>query len=142
MVDHFDDDEETWQTALKDLQRQLVACKEATFDETRKEEEKKLIVGMKRVGDSHPDPKVRMHWEEKAKAFEKGNQKEKDNILEELGRGLLILLLTPFALVGAVLFGAGAIIYGVGSIIKGLGTVMTGGLLNRKNVEDHDPDSK
>jgi hypothetical protein len=45
-----------------------------------------------------------------------------------VGKGLAILLITPFALVAGVLFGAGTLVYGAGDLVKGIGTVLTGGL--------------
>jgi hypothetical protein len=130
MVDHSKDEGE-WKVALKNMQLDVAAyddAKKAGNEDEKKKEGWKIVQGMRRLADIHPDANVRKHWEEKAKAFEKGDDKAKSHILEDIGKGLLILLATPFALAGAALFGAGAIIYGLGTFVKGLGTLLTGGI--------------
>jgi len=135
MIVLTDRDGGMWQGALQNLQHDLAAYDTAKNKggdvAVVEEEEKKLVKAMKRVGNSHPDPQVRDHWLQKALSFEKGNKKDKTNILQDLGKGLGILLLTPVALAGAAMFGAGAIIYGVGSFIKGLGNLLTAGHFRR-----------
>jgi len=130
MVDQSKDEGE-WKAALKNMQLDVVAyddAKKAGNEAEKKKEEWKIVEGMRRLAHIHPDVNVRKHWEESAKAFEKGDEKTKSHILGDIGKGLLILLATPFALAGVVLFGTGAIIYGVGTFIKGLGTVLTAGI--------------
>jgi hypothetical protein len=115
------DEDEMWRAALRDLQTKIAAY------DTAKKNGYEVVKAIKHVADSHPDPQVRAHWRQKAEEFEKGDDKVKSNILLDIGKGLGILLITPFALAGAVIFGAGAIIYGVGSVIKGLGSLLTVG---------------
>jgi len=130
MVDMSDRDEGMWKAALQDMHikfKEYNAAKKKGKDDA--EEEKQVVKAIKRVADSHPDPQVRVHWQQRAESFQNGDDNAKTHILEDIGKGLGILLITPFALVAAVLFGAGAVIYGVGSVVKGLGNLLTGGVL-------------
>ena len=94
----------------------------------KKNEESNIIESMQRIGDSHPDPNMRDYWKNKAEEFLQSDATGKEHILAGVGKGLAILLITPFALLAGVLFGAGTLIYGAGVLVKGLGTVLTGGI--------------
>ncbi len=85
------------------------------------EEVEQVAQAMEQVASSHTDPKVKFHWRRKAETFRAAGSSDRDNILEDIGKGFLILLTTPFFLVGAVLQAAGGVLKGVGSILKGLG---------------------
>jgi len=123
--------DDAWQAALRDLQRlieQYEAAKGRDDQEAINVLEPKIAAAMRRLSEGHPDPRVREYWKTRAENFAGGDKKEKEHILADVGKGLLILLATPFVLVGGVLFAAGGIIYGVGSVVKGLGNLLTGGM--------------
>jgi hypothetical protein len=125
MVDSETVDERVWQTAVKNAQRDLVAygdAKNVGDDGSAREAELRVAESLKRIGDSHPDERVRKHWYQKSRNFLDAKDHEKRNMLADIGKGLGILVVAPVALVGFVLFG-------VGSVLKGLGTVFTGGYL-------------
>jgi hypothetical protein len=71
---------------------------------------------------------MRDYWKKKVDPFLQSDETGKEHILAGVGEGLAILLITPFALVSGVLFGAGALVYGAGVLVKGIGMVLTGGL--------------
>lgn len=123
--------EQAWKEALENLQEKMKRYAEVAKKDNKKATKNAIdsvVDAMQKVGDSHCDPPVREHWYAKAEAFGKGNDEEREGMLTDIGKGLLILLATPFLLVGGVLFAAGAIIYGVGSVVKGLGNLVTGGV--------------
>jgi hypothetical protein len=125
-------EEEAWQDAVKDLQGQVVlyqGAKESGDTAQQRVAEQRVVEGMRRISDTHTDPKVRQEWKAKADEFERAGDAKKEHILKNLGKGLLILLATPFALAGAAIFAAGAMLYGVGCVIQGLGTILTAGSL-------------
>jgi len=87
---------------------------------------------MERLAEMSPDDQIRSYWSNRAVEFAAGNRDVREHILADIGRGLLILLATPFALAGVVLFAAGGIVYGAGSIVKGLGNVLTFGAFKKR----------
>ena len=91
----------------------------------KKKGESNIIEGFQRIGDSHPDPDTGDYWKKKAEAFLQNDENGKGHIPVGVGKGLVILLITPFALVAGVLFGAGTLVYCAGVLFKGLGTVLT-----------------
>jgi hypothetical protein len=125
-------EEERWQRALRDLQRLM-----GRYEQAKRSGDEALSNGlaheivrtMQRLATMHSDPRVRELWRNRAEEFSAADADVKAHILDDIGKGLLILLATPFALVGAVLFAAGGIVYGVGSVVKGLGKVFTLGWL-------------
>ncbi|KXN90865.1 hypothetical protein AN958_03519 [Leucoagaricus sp. SymC.cos] len=76
---------------------------------------------MERVANSHPDLEVKKFWREKARTFRGGNMEERESVLDEIGRGILVLLSTPFVLVGGALRGVGSLLGGVASVLTGIG---------------------
>lgn len=112
-----------WQKSLKNLESQIGTYKErrAKQGAVADGEVEQVAQAMEQVAKSHTDPKVKVHWLKKAAAFRAAGSDDRDGILEDIGKGFLVLLTTPFFLVGAVLQAAGGILSGVGSILKGLG---------------------
>jgi hypothetical protein len=86
---------------------------------------------MENLAEMSPDAEARSYWRNQAAGFAAGNRNVREHILADIGQGLLILLATPFALAGAVLFAAGGIVYGAGSIVKGLGNLLTFGAFKK-----------
>jgi hypothetical protein len=118
--------EENWERALRNLE-QLMAQYEAS-QEVSDELVQRVVQALRLLSEIHPDPRVRNHFRGRAEAFASGNAKDRKHILADVGKGVLILLATPFALVGAVLFAAGTIVYGAGMFVKGVGSLLTGGM--------------
>lgn len=125
------------QGALQDLQKQIVVYESAKIANDPfilRVEEQKVVEGMRRVGENHPDPGVRQEWNDQADAFRHGDHEEKKHILGDLGRGLRILLMSPFWLAGGVFLVVGGMINGVGCALKGMGTALTGGYFRGKRL--------
>lgn len=133
-----------WKSSLKNLEHHMEAYKDHAKGSGASERDAEQVAkAMEQVADSHTDPKVKMHWREKARIFRAAGAEERDGILEEIGKGFLMLLTTPFLLVGAVLQAAGGILNGVGSILKGLGRLTrkltyTGSSSRRESVQARD----
>jgi hypothetical protein len=86
---------------------------------------------MRQVGDSHPDPAVADQWNAKANEFEQGDAVKRKDMLEELGKGLGILLVSPLVIAGGCIYGVGLLCYGIGTVIAGMGNVLTGGTIKK-----------
>jgi hypothetical protein len=124
----------TMTKAVEDLKQQIVVYQRISAkgnDKAADAEAEKLVAALRRVEEEERDPKVKEEWRERAKAFLGGGNAERAGILDDIVKGLGLLLITPVLLAGAAIFAAGAIVYGAGSLVKGLGNVMTGGLLSR-----------
>ena len=66
------DDEKRWNAALKRLKTDLnnyKVAQKSNDEDLKKKEEANIIEGMKRIGDSHPDPNMRDYWKKKAEEF-------------------------------------------------------------------------
>lgn len=127
-----------WQVALCNLQTRLQELKREKQwwnwkgDPKRvKATEELVIAAMRRLASIHPDPAIQGEWNERADKFSTGEEKEKEGIAEGVGKGVAILLVTPFALAGGAVFAAGAMVYGIGKIVVGLGNVLTLGCLSK-----------
>ncbi|KAG9078270.1 hypothetical protein FRC06_008449 [Ceratobasidium sp. 370] len=71
-----------------------------------------IVSKMRQIGDTYPDTESKSEWYEKAEVFERGTDKDKENILMPLAQGLGILIAAPFAVAGGAIFAAGGILYG------------------------------
>jgi len=123
-------DEENWREALRQLQGLMSQYEGARSETVKNRLARQIVDAMRRLGSIHPDQAVRQHWRERADAFNSADEKGKEHILADVGKGLVILLATPFLLVGAVLFAAGGILYGAGTFVKGVGRLLTGGVFD------------
>lgn len=113
-----------WNEALQNLNKRMVIYSQAKSVGNKREMDncvEDIALAMEDVASKHPDPKVKKEYLTKAQKLRNSASDKHEGILEDIGKGLLILLTTPFALVGAVLQGAGQILGGVGSILRGLG---------------------
>ncbi|KAF9075019.1 hypothetical protein BDP27DRAFT_1359215 [Rhodocollybia butyracea] len=94
---------------------------------------------MNEVADAAPDPEVKAHYRDKATKFSKASSmNEKDRILQDIGRGLIIMISAPFAIAAAALFVSGTLIQGVGRLLKEVALVhpiMRKWLKKRKHAE-------
>lgn len=113
-----------WQISLRNLEQRInMYRRRARVGAATEQEAEEVARAMENVGASHFDPDVRRHWRERTRAFRAADADERDGILEEIGKGFLKILTTPFMLVGAVLQAAGGILGGVASILKGFGNL-------------------
>ena len=87
---------------------------------------------MYRLATLHPDPFYRNQINEQVRRIETASDHQRDNIFSELGKGMGLILLAPFAVAGATVFAVGTLFYGTGKVIVGLGHVLTFGRLQRK----------
>lgn len=132
------DREKLWKEALEDLKKAMivygsVATKGDEKDTQASAEE--VVKKMRNLGATHTDPDIKKEWDNKADRFAKAGKAERGIMSNDIIRGLVLLLATPFLLAGAVVFAAGSIIYGAGSIVKGLGNLLTFGKLGGTNEE-------
>ncbi|KAF7368664.1 Telomerase Cajal body protein 1 [Mycena venus] len=72
----------------------------------------------------HSDPAERAEWMKKADKFANAWDTDKEYMLLDIGKGLGLIVASPFMLAGGVL-------YGVGLLTKGLGNLLTGGTIGR-----------
>ncbi|KAF5351882.1 hypothetical protein D9756_007685 [Leucocoprinus leucothites] len=137
-----------WKSSLRNLEHVMDTYKSRSGESGVSERDVEQVAeAMEQVAASHADPVVKTHWRERAKAFRAARADERDGILEEIGKGFLMLLTTPFFLVGAVLQAAGGILNGVGSILGGLGRLTrkltyTGSSKNRATEESTRPSAR
>lgn len=113
--------------ALQGLMRQREEARALDDPVAIRAIEKRIVATMRLVGDAYPAGEARNEWHRRADAYERGNAEEREHILMPLAKGLGILIATPFAIVGGVIFAAGAILYGAGKTVMGLGHLLTGG---------------
>ncbi|KAJ7474260.1 hypothetical protein FB451DRAFT_1248445 [Mycena latifolia] len=119
--------EEEWQENLSKLQKKLRKynrAKKRGDEEAIKRLMREIGQDMRSLAESHADPKVRAEWKEKADEFDRAPEGEQENMLMDIGKGLGIIIISPFLLAGGVL-------YGVGLFTKGLGNLLTGGAIGR-----------
>ena len=116
--------EAEWNEALQNLDQRMVIYSKAKAGGNEREMDRAaedVALAMEDVADKHPDPQVKKEYLMKAEKLRNSTGDNREGILEDIGKGLLILFTTPFALVGTVLQGVGQILGGVGSILRGLG---------------------
>ncbi|KAJ7159558.1 hypothetical protein C8R46DRAFT_1108595 [Mycena filopes] len=119
--------EEKWQEMLAKLQKLLKKydrAKKRGDEEAMKRLATDIEASMRAMADTHPDPAVKAEWTTKADDFGKAPDDAKDNMLLDIGKGLALIVASPFMLAGGVL-------YGVGLLTKGLGNLFTGGAIGR-----------
>jgi hypothetical protein len=121
------DPEIRWRQALSEIQRLLTAYQDAKAKGDKNVimiTEGLLVDSMRRPAQIRPDCEEARQWEMKANDFVKADNEGKENILEGVGKGLLILIGAPVVTVGAVL-------YGLGKILAGVGHLLTFGTINK-----------
>ncbi|KAG8736239.1 hypothetical protein FRC12_017719 [Ceratobasidium sp. 428] len=82
---------------------------------------------MRSISQAYPAGENRTYWQNTHRNFQAGSAQDKEHILMPIAKGLGIIIATPFALAGGVIFAAGAILYGVGKTVLGLGNMLTFG---------------
>ncbi|KIJ40540.1 hypothetical protein M422DRAFT_82927, partial [Sphaerobolus stellatus SS14] len=115
-----------WKTGVEKIERKMIEYREVV-DRSGSPTEKagaaeNVATAMEEAAESHTDPKVKKYLKKKAIKFrEAKTDEERDSVLMDIGKGISLLLMTPFALVGAALLAAGMILDGVAKIAKGIG---------------------
>lgn len=113
-----------WNKALKNLDNKMVVYRRVQAGGNGREMDsaaEDIASAMENMANQHPDPRVKAEYRTKAEKLRTSTGGQRESILEDIGKGLLILLTTPFALVGAILGTVGQLLNGVGSILRGLG---------------------
>lgn len=116
-----------WNEALQRLEKQMVVYRQAKMRGTEKEiggAAEDVALAMEDVATKHPDPKFKKLYRRKADKIRKSTGDNRDAVVEDIGKGLLVLLTTPFALAGAILGGVGQVLGGVGSMLREWGKVV------------------
>jgi len=122
-------DEEQWRDAVKNLDKQMVLYKEA---QGRKDEAEingateRVAVAIENLTEKHPDPKMKQHFKAQAQTLRSASAQEKESVMKEIGKGLLVLLTTPFALISGVLLVVGELLGGLSAVLKGFGKLAKG----------------
>ncbi|KAF7293847.1 MFS general substrate transporter [Mycena chlorophos] len=113
------------------LREELIKLKLREYERTgakdsaeRRRLQREILDEMRYLAAYHPDAATRTYWAEKTRTFDNaaagGSEEEKAHVLMDVGRGLGMIIVAPFRLVGEVL-------QGVGTVVKGLGTFFSGG---------------
>ncbi|KAH7338389.1 hypothetical protein B0J17DRAFT_768512 [Rhizoctonia solani] len=86
---------------------------------TAKTLESQAIILMRRIGDACPSESGKQHWYDRAQALQNSSEDEKEHVMLAIAKGLGIILLTPFVLVGGIVGGA---VFAAGKGVHDLGT--------------------
>lgn len=116
-----------WNEALQHLEKKMVIYQQAKMRGNDQEiggAAEDVALAMEDVAAKHPDLKSKKEYRAKADKIRKSTGDNRDAVVEDIGKGLLVLLTTPFALAGAILGGVGQVLGGVGSMLRGLGKVV------------------
>lgn len=116
-------EEKAMEEFLDILQKQVVV-----YERTSKQGEDEATISateavaeaMRNIGDGQTDTEVKKKWHDDVK------------------KGALILIVTPFAVAGASIFAAGALLYGTGLLVQNLGNIATLGVFNRRKSQSMD----
>ncbi|KAF9075018.1 hypothetical protein BDP27DRAFT_1316345 [Rhodocollybia butyracea] len=120
---YTEDEEQRFRNLAVQLREAIDAYKTARSqnrdEETMKRNQENVLRLMSEVADAAPDPKVKAHYKDKATKFLKASStKEKDRVLHEIGKGLIIILSAPFAIAAAALYTTAGILQGTGHLLK------------------------
>ncbi|KEP49453.1 putative transmembrane protein [Rhizoctonia solani 123E] len=86
---------------------------------TAKTLEPQAVSLMRRIGDACPSEPGKQHWYDRAQALQNSNDEEKEHVMLAIAKGLGIILLTPFVLVGGIIGGA---VFAAGKGVHDLGS--------------------
>jgi hypothetical protein len=86
--------------------------------------EPQVIALMIRIGDACPNESGKQHWYERAQALQNSSEEEKEHIMLSIAKGLGIILLTPFVVVGGIIGGA---VFAAGKGVQELSSRLTAG---------------
>ncbi|CAE6528383.1 unnamed protein product [Rhizoctonia solani] len=86
---------------------------------TTKTLESQAIILMRRIGDACPSESGKQHWYDRAQALQESNDEDKEHVMLAIAKGLGIIVLTPFVLVGGIIGGA---VFAAGKGVHDLGS--------------------
>ncbi|KAG6888352.1 hypothetical protein C0995_009045 [Termitomyces sp. Mi166 len=114
--------------SLSRLQQRTAVYQEAEQKghESTETEAQNLVAAMRGVGDSHPDPKVRGEWYQRAKRFSRAGRTARRGILSEVGGIVHLVLLVPRVALGTALHIVGETTRTAGMMVRGLGDFVVG----------------
>ncbi|GAB1521128.1 hypothetical protein RhiTH_004219 [Rhizoctonia solani] len=84
--------------------------------------EPQAVALMRRIGDACPSESGKQHWYDRAQALQNSSEEEKEHVMLAIAKGLGIILLTPFVLVGGIVGGA---VFAAGKGVHDLGSRLT-----------------
>jgi len=119
-----DANEIEWNEALQNLDNRMAAYRQAQVAGDGNEMDgaaEDIASAMDNIANQHPDKRVKAKYRKKAEKLRNSTGANRENVLQDIGKGFLIILMAPFALVGAVIGTVGQIFNGVGKILRGLG---------------------
>lgn len=109
---------------LQGMFEKLVDARKRNDTATTKVLEPQIVALMIRIGDACPSESGRQHWYDRAQALQSSSEEEKEHIMLSIAKGLGIILLTPFVVVGGIIGGA---VFAAGKGVHGLGSRLTSG---------------
>ncbi|KAJ6516439.1 hypothetical protein C8R45DRAFT_960153 [Mycena sanguinolenta] len=104
--------EQEWKEKLRKLEGKI-----RKYNWTKRGDEATLVESMRDLAASHNDPQVQAYWTRCANEFETAPESDKKALLKDIGRGLAILLVAPFAIAGALLMGTGMLLKAGGNLL-------------------------
>lgn len=114
------------QTSLQNLEHQTISYQHHAREGGATEQDvERVAQAMDNVANNHVDPKIKAQWKRNAKIFRKADQKEHhEGVIIGILKGFLILLTSPFYIVGATLHATGVLLDGIGFALKSIGQLM------------------
>jgi hypothetical protein len=115
------DNESQWRQALLEIQEKLTAYQKAKAEGdkiTISVAEGLLVDAMRRAAQLRPDSEEGRQWGQRANDLAVADSEGKENILEGVGKGLLLIVGAPIVAAGAVLYGAGRVVAGIGELLS------------------------
>lgn len=121
--------EQYFRELLEQLRSAIASYKAARSenrDEVTMNKHQSDVLGlMNNVANAAPDPQLREYYLAKAANFLKASTaKEKDRILHDIGKAVLVILSVPLAVAAAALHVTGGILHVAGSILTGTGDIV------------------
>ncbi|KAK1218703.1 hypothetical protein PQX77_018602 [Marasmius sp. AFHP31] len=102
--------------------RQELDGREDTNNTTRemmKQQEDVIFRNMRKMGDNSSDQRVRDYYHRSADRFRMGELKEKNGVMNDMGRGLTMIIAAPINLGAASVRTVADILLGLGLLMKG-----------------------
>lgn len=125
------DDDEHWRqgAAVAQVQAQTATYRESTTLGSSQQVTavENVALAMDNAADTFKDDNSKSFWKRQAKKLRlsmKADSDERDSVLRETGRAILILFTTPITLTGAIMVGCGACVEALGTMLSGMGKTM------------------
>ncbi|KAF7782208.1 hypothetical protein Agabi119p4_1584 [Agaricus bisporus var. burnettii] len=127
-----------FQISLQNLELQMISYQTHSSDSPNGASEQdieRVALAMENIANCHPNPKAKSYWKNKAKKFRRANSNKRDGVLKSVTKGFMIVLMTPFYILGATLWAIGTVFGRFGSsAFEGVGRL-------RKKVRYNDGNS-